>query len=597
MGRTVSARILLGCAALALSCQAAWGEWAEQTLTLEPGWNAVFLEVTPDDNSCEAVFAGLPIESVWFWNKRTLKKQFLVDPNQLRPEAPDWITYFPEDNPKSFLTSLHAVQAGGAYLIQLAGTEPVELKLVGRVLMKHHDWLPDSLNMVGFPVSKRNPPTFAEFFAGEKALEGQAVYRITADGLAEPVADPATAAIERGEAYWVYCEGDTGFRAPLDIEGPLYFGLNFSHFADEQTLSFENRTDTPTAITLRVLPGVQPESKRKNANLPVLDGEVKLAFMDALRWVDLEEETSFAIGPNSTQELQLAVRRADMAGGQPGRTTHGGILEIEDLNGTLYRIPLAAEVIGSAGGLWAGTVTVSKVAERNNTATPETPTPASGDFNFRLIVHIDDAGTARLLQHVTLLQLAATEDEPSRYVLLTDDELLAQYVPNSVDAGFVSGRRLTSPVFAFADPVEESSSETTGEGETSTEGEDPTPLGGTAVTFDITTDFDDPLNPFVHTFHPDHDNLNERFEEDAPLDTGAESYTFTRSVTLEFANGDNSDQNLPNWGYSLQGGTYKEKISFFSETVTGSTYQNDFYVEGTFQLTRVSDVLELNDGN
>ena len=35
-------------------------QWRDQTITLQPGWNAVFLEVQPQPRASEAVFASLP---------------------------------------------------------------------------------------------------------------------------------------------------------------------------------------------------------------------------------------------------------------------------------------------------------------------------------------------------------------------------------------------------------------------------------------------------------------------------------------------------------------------------------------------------------
>jgi hypothetical protein len=67
-----------------------------------------------------------------------------------------------------------------------------------------------------------------------------------------------------------------------------------------------------------------------------------------------------------------------------------------------------------------------------------------------------------------------------------------------------------------------------------------------------------------------------------------ETYDFTRTVRLEFEDEDPDAINLPSWGYELKGGTYRETIS--------GVHRNDIVVEGTFQLSRVSDVLELNDG-
>ena len=48
-----------------LSASVATAQWATQSIVLEPGWNAVYLEVQPEPRECDAVFAELPVESVW----------------------------------------------------------------------------------------------------------------------------------------------------------------------------------------------------------------------------------------------------------------------------------------------------------------------------------------------------------------------------------------------------------------------------------------------------------------------------------------------------------------------------------------------------
>ena len=39
-----------------------------QTFELQPGWNAVFLEVRPEPNDAASVFGGLPLASAWSWS-------------------------------------------------------------------------------------------------------------------------------------------------------------------------------------------------------------------------------------------------------------------------------------------------------------------------------------------------------------------------------------------------------------------------------------------------------------------------------------------------------------------------------------------------
>ena len=79
----------LACSSLCLRAQ-----WTTQTIQLRPGFNAVFLEVEPEDNRCEAVMAGLPVESVWRWNRRFNSVQFISDPNQLINEPEAWLMWF-----------------------------------------------------------------------------------------------------------------------------------------------------------------------------------------------------------------------------------------------------------------------------------------------------------------------------------------------------------------------------------------------------------------------------------------------------------------------------------------------------------------------
>lgn len=52
-------------AAVAMSaCALFAGGVVEETVTLAKGWNAVYLESTPETADCDEFFAGLPVKSV-----------------------------------------------------------------------------------------------------------------------------------------------------------------------------------------------------------------------------------------------------------------------------------------------------------------------------------------------------------------------------------------------------------------------------------------------------------------------------------------------------------------------------------------------------
>ena len=85
------------------------------------------------------------------------------------------------------------------------------------------------------------------------------------------------------------------------------------------------------------------------------------------------------------------------------------------------------------------------------------------------------------------------------------------------------------------------------------------PFGGGTFTCRVNLEYDDPLNPFKHIYHPDHDNLDDRFARKLP--EGVESFTVTRQVELEFTAQDPDNLGIAGWGDNQLGGNYRETIS------------------------------------
>src|SRR5258705_13980488 len=98
----------------------ALAQWTNQTVVLHQGWNAVFLEVQPEPSDCDTLFAGIPIESVWGWNRTFSSVQYIQDPNALIPGQPNWLTYLPPASTNTVVNTLFTLQGDHAYLIKLA---------------------------------------------------------------------------------------------------------------------------------------------------------------------------------------------------------------------------------------------------------------------------------------------------------------------------------------------------------------------------------------------------------------------------------------------------------------------------------------------
>lgn len=582
--------LVLGCVGAIAFAMPAVAEWATQVLSLKPGWNAVFLEVQPEDNTCDAVFDGVPIKSVWKWNRKVQLQQFVKNPNELIPKDPDWLIYFPKTEARAFLNDLHAVFSGEPYLIELGGTADVDLTLYGRTGATPLSWLPNSFNLAGFYLDPTADVTIKSFLSYDGALADQKVFRVQQDGTSMAV-DPATAKMKRGEAFWVYSDGASKYAGPFSaaIEGGNE--LDFSKSASEGALLITNSTNTPKTITVRALPSERPPVAKTGEGdseaLPPLSGEVALSYEKSLGWAPVEGRLDLTIAPNSTERLPLAVRRAAMRSAAKSTGADGQfetVLQVTDGSGGLFRLPVKALTAPPYTGLWVGNATLTKVSEvgRPNDLTT---TPASSEFNFRVIVHVDELGSASLLQKVYLMREEQTIDNsvpprvvrPERYLLITQDDLLNGLTGVAIRDGKFVGRRITAPAFSEVD--------LTGDGKF-----DPVPMvgnvtPGATLTATLNVGYTDPLNPFIHRFHPDHDNLDERFEN--TIAEGNESYSFSRAITLSFEEQDPEQLGLPEWGDTLVGGTYTEDLV--------GVHKRTIRVEGTFRLSRVSSIGALND--
>ena len=86
-------------------------------------------------------------------------------------------------------------------------------------------------------------------------------------------------------------------------------------------------------------------------------------------------------------------------------------------------------------------------------------------------------------------------------------------------------------------------------------------------------------NPFLHVYHPDHDNLDARFLNQLP--EGRESFDIKRSITLGIDPITPADEPT-SWGTTTITGSYAELIE--------SPYKSPIRVRGAFGLYKVSDI-------
>lgn len=188
----------------------------DQTIRLDPGWNAVFLEVQPANDDPAAVFGGQPVELCAAWIPAAAKVDSLTDPAALPKKSAQWHMWQPAASPAAFLNNLRAIKGRQALLIK--ATAAATLTVSGEPVFERRTWVAPSFNFTGFDVDPAAAPTFARFFDGSRAHSDMKIFKLVA-GKWQAVAGGET--IQRGRAYWVWCSQGSDFQGPLDVSLPL----------------------------------------------------------------------------------------------------------------------------------------------------------------------------------------------------------------------------------------------------------------------------------------------------------------------------------------------------------------------------------------
>jgi hypothetical protein len=429
-------------------------------------------------------------------------------------------------------------------------------------------------------------------------------YGVTADNEKQRLGNNVRAT-DASKAVWL--ETPTNMNGTVTFTGPFLLSLGNS----AQTLAWTDDASLVRTLTIknisaedRVLKIYRASSLTPPTGQGTMAGNVALlrettdwsgGFANTIYVPFLNDATStFStnLAAGATFELRLKPDTSRMAASEGN---YMGILEISDKGSTLsgesrpegtclYRVGAFAagskSDVSAKAGLWVGTVVLAQVnrAKTLSSAEPEWGAnnlfTAPHQFQFRLLVHVDNEGNAKLLkQAFTAMPTASGET-----YLLADRETAIAF-RGEYPGGTI--RRTASANFPFMAPL------------ALTGGSFAT--GGDTVSATFTQEYDDKTNPFVHAFHPQHDNIEFNNQKPSKLGDGDEgrgeyeSWGVTREVSLTFAADDPVGANVE-WNRTVTGGIYEE-------TVSGLTGQGKpILTRGAFRLTKVNDVKTIKSG-
>jgi hypothetical protein len=297
------------------------GAERSQSFELEEGWNAIYLDVDPADDRVESVFASQLVDVVARYFVPSTPVRFIENSAESPWNTAGWSVWYSSRRAESFLSNLHAVHGGAAYLVHAvkAGT----LQITGEVKLRPVEWMAESFNLCGFPVESPGL-TFAQYFAGSSNRIGSRVYRLK-KGSWEKIPNLTSTAIKPGEACWVYCDGNTTYPGPLEIDPAGGTTVHFNSWSLSTIVQLRNQSNASFAVSVGLESNEGLPLYRRVVNLSELTSESVLLTTSAAPLGQL--------APGATMPFRLDLRRELFAGAAGSailsfRTSHGLVLRV-----------------------------------------------------------------------------------------------------------------------------------------------------------------------------------------------------------------------------------------------------------------------------
>jgi hypothetical protein len=545
--------LLLAFATLFIAATA-HAQWQSTTYTLNSGWNSIYLHGDASYTTPDLLFASKPeVLEVWRWNPNPSQVGFTSTPLLPSNGTPEWSKWV-RGGPAA---SLIGLTGQSAYLVKCSSA--VSVAIAQRPMPPSNTWVRSGANLMGFP-SKLNGglyPTFSRYFATFPVAiaSNVKIFKYVGGelGASNPLQVFSTTSerLDRNQAYWFSSEVVGNFYAPVQITLSNNEGFAFGRRGSVITARVMNRTAAVMTLTIAPVASNSPPSNQELITAGV--ALTRRTLNDEGAWVETPIAAAYneVIAPNSSVELSFGIDRSAMSGAADA--LYASLLRFTDsANSFDILIPATARK-DSLAGLWIGEAMVSAV-ESKPLANAVKSTGST--FPLRYLIHVADDGTARVLSQVFMGPMAAA---PHVFGLCRSEAGL------KADAKSAA-RRIVATHMPLDLALQTSGSFA---------------IGGTLGST-IDTDFNDPTNPFVHQYHPDHDNKS----GSTALVAGQESYNVSRQVSFTFTETPPGGGSATGWGSSVIGGTYGEVVS--------GLHKQNITLTGTFELRRASELGTLN---
>jgi hypothetical protein len=550
-------------------------QWVDKTYTLLEGWNGVWMAGDATHTTVAQLFAGnAAVLEVWRWNPDPDETAFTTTPSTPSANSEEWTVW------KSDLTEQALTQMVGnsAYLIRCLSATSVTIRQ--RVIPPASTWLISGANFLGFPAVSATP-TMSSYLASFPSASttvlapGAQIYKYIGGNLSNSNPMLVSAGAEKmdpNKAYWFQIPTVGNFTAPVEYELPSSNGLAFGRSLTAITAGVTNRSTSSITLTVSVENSLAAPDGQSVVTGPVpLTRRIFNSSTNSYDETPITSPFSVTVPASGRLNLDFGVNRSAMT---VSSAHYASILRIKDAsNLTDVRLPVSAQA-STAAGLWYAQVKVTHV---QNAKDPSSGSTTSQPFPLVFLMHMDSGDIAHLLSQAFVGKLTAAGNPLG--IALRESGILG-YTQSEVKP-----QRYVSPQLPLFQVISRDFG---------------TFATGSTTQWTIPVSFKDETNPFVHTYHPDHDNLDTSFK--TALENGDESYTVTRTCSFTFTSSPPDGSTIAGWGTTVLGGNYAETLTGLGGTApppppvtTPPSPVSSKYlqVSGTFAMRRISEISEI----
>lgn len=355
-------------------------QWLTQSITLKPGWNAVFTHVDASHLSLDSLLpdADGPVAEIWLWKPTFSTAQFVDSPYASPVADSQWAVWTSARGDTDTLTTL---VGNGAYLINNRTENDVILNVKGRPVSPSYEWTTTGLNFLGFPTPAGAPPDFASYLTPApgldlaKTLQNSArVFRYTGGALgagnpAEVVSVNAPATlVKRGEAFWVRGSSNyyNRYYGPVEVSLQSSDGIDYRDTVGAYGLRLKNLTSVTRTVTFNLLASETPPSGQ-----PAITAAPQLLVRGELSTTTLTHSYAVLAGQQFTLtpqgqagselEVVLGLNRSLMTA--PPGSLYAGVLRITDTAGLQQTDVAVSAIVPDSSGLWVGEASIDQVGQ------------------------------------------------------------------------------------------------------------------------------------------------------------------------------------------------------------------------------------------